>query len=1354
MMDFCRKNKGYISILLCILLLPMVTYATMIIDATRLQSVRVEVQSAGDLAINAAMSEYDQLLEDMYGLFANAKSKEEIEPAIRQYFEETISGKIGYSNTENGKKIQQFANELTSFVMQGENVKEDDLTNFLQVQLLQVDDEYAFKFEPIESSAISNPNIMKAQIIDYMKYKGPVSVGNNLMNKLGFLKDTENQSKAVQQKIELTEKIADMGDPMKDAYNAIDSYNKNANEYNKYTEESIYNLMDEMNLNLENMSKLFLCVNYINKLDEKYGIDAVSCYSDLNIEGIDLKLKDNWKTDNELNRIIENSELEKITDVSNAVQQLNKLIDPINEIFYLDVNTFTKNIDQFSDMEKIYGFIEYNFNDENMDANVNINVSIAKLDDYKATYGNLSQWNSIMSGNDYDSMFELQLELIPKVKEYSEYKAYHEYFLEIKRLYDRKYDEYIKIYKKINGEDADISSDYDYIKFAKIYNLLSKVEEKWISGNTYTEYNTFLSRISKSGKYFFAADKYGKKADDEFVKYYLVIKKLESTTKTAVDKLNELIKLVGEVETKANSVKANIDSTVEDDSVRSQMSSSVDTLKKSVKKEDAENLKSILEEYHKRFEVMKNKMEEVSYFSTEKDKLYGPFGDNFGNITYSDRTEYQFDIDEKNIKSIDNLYTLFISKYNNDVFGKGTNIIVGNDCRSLVTEFKGNAQEIIGNTTEETFFNVLKNTAKAEGTKDENEKNNVKNVKSITDVNIDDNGKPNDTNNVSVNISASEKKEENENKVNIPEGASGNQEAFNKAVNDVNSGSYGSGYGKASKIEVGDDESDDKKHKENAKNGKNNLSTANDLLHKIAKIIDEFKNDVYLEEYFTEMFTCQTDKKLPAGKLQLINGYSNDPSMNKFLNTDNAWYGSEIEYILWGNPDINSNLKTTEMTIFLLRFAINSIYAFTASDIQSLASTMAEILVGWSIVLVPVVQVCIVLAIALTESSLDLQLLLAGEDVPLIKDSVTFICSPTGLANGAADKIIDVAGDKITDKVDATIDDIDNLANKKIEDCESQIDESLKNYLTQQTNSITSSISSQFTTPLVAQITPILSRVNETASNAEAITREAINDVFDTIENNLNSLNDGLIKQYSLKIYREQAVPEKENIINSIVKKIEESGMQTSPSSIRDMIDQKVNSWVSSILKQVQEEIKTTIISPMKDEIMKHKDEAATNIKSYIHDEIEKAGQQLSGTIKSEIKDVASQVAEKSISTKSTSVAAKITMNYKEYCKIFMFIGLIDNNESNMLKRAAVLMQLNVNYAVKGGNSISKIGSSNFHINQAYTLFYVGAEMKMGTLFPWSVEIKDDGTNTDINLDLSNLGDNYITLKYGGITGY
>ncbi|MBD5143039.1 MAG: hypothetical protein HDT22_05430 [Ruminococcus sp.] len=1374
MLKFFRETKAYTSIFLCLILLPMVTYSSMIIDASRLQSARVQVQSAGDLAINAAMSEYEKILEDMYGLFANAKTNDEkLKKSIENYFTETISGVIGESEDP---YVKQFISALADVAVGGNGLPEDaEFTNFLQLQLAdQEETNPAFVFQPVESSAISNANIMKGQIIDYMKYKGPVSVGSNFLNKLGFLQDTKAQSEAIQQKIELTQEIADLDKPMENAYNAIKEYNAtvesfNDTYYNETDPNKIFNMIFyDTNWNLDVMSRLYLCQRYLNNLMKQYCNDKTTIsYNEISTDNIELSLDTSWREDADLNHNLSEEELAN-ESLDNAMTRLDKFEAWINQFVYLDSSTFSKAADQFSSgFESRYGIIDYSFGEDG-EAIVNFNNNIDKVE-YYATYGNLTEWNATLNlfndpeeehiFNTRNETFALQLKLIPNISKIAEYKAYRTYFTDLRNLYVQKYIEYQDIYA-LKNPDADTSQDETYKKYSKICSLVMRIDDGWESSNTFTAYKNFLRNLN-NGKYAYIADHYREKADDEFVAYYNVIKKLESTTDTAVKNLNNLINQVGGVESKADSLTQNINTNVKDDSAKTQMKSDVATLKESVSKEDITQLRDVLQIYHERFESLKEKLESVHYFNTDKDKLYSPYA-TWGNIEYRNREEYNFPVSD-NITDADKLYSEFTSKYSNI---NNTEIIVDFYSGTPQPDFKDGADKIDGgkhtiNGTEydECFYNVLRNTEEAEGQSDSTDattsesKNTLEIAKSVSG---------SDVNPEKSEFTVKDTSSPETPAVTVP--TSGTQTEFSAAVSEISSGTSET-YESASAGDIPDAGTDADNAKKSAENGKENLSKANDLLKAIAEIGDKIKDNIYLEEYFTEMFTCLTDKKLGAGELQLINGYSNDSKKAKFINPSNDWYGAEMEYILWGDSSIENNLNTTATTIFLLRFAINAVYAFTAADIQSMATAAAELLVGWTVVLVPVVQVCITLAIALAESAIDLEMLKNGEDVPIIKDSSTFMCSPTGIVNSVADTVIDKATTKISDyvsnKIDETIDGIENAATTEIKDCVDKIDEALQSYVDQQANSITSAISSQFTTPLVTSITPILSRINETTdtafSNADAVTNEIIETTWKEIENNISNMNEGIIKKYASDAL-ENAKSDKDELIEKIaneIKNAQQNATLPSPDSIKNVINDKVKAWVDTIINPVKTEL-SEMKESMKNEIIdNHGGELATNLKSYMHEQIDNVGQELSGVAKDTIKDAASQVAENTISTKSTSVAAKVTMNYKEYCKLFMFIGLVSSdNQSKMLQRAAVLMQLNVNYAVKGGETVEAIGNTDFHMNNAYTLFYISANMKMGTLFPWAVKLDDNGTEVETSLDFSNLGTNYVNLKYSSIAGY
>lgn len=67
MIDFFEKTKGSISLFLALIMLPMMTVAGLIVDGARISAAKASLSGAGDLAMNAALSEYDQILYDVYG---------------------------------------------------------------------------------------------------------------------------------------------------------------------------------------------------------------------------------------------------------------------------------------------------------------------------------------------------------------------------------------------------------------------------------------------------------------------------------------------------------------------------------------------------------------------------------------------------------------------------------------------------------------------------------------------------------------------------------------------------------------------------------------------------------------------------------------------------------------------------------------------------------------------------------------------------------------------------------------------------------------------------------------------------------------------------------------------------------------------------------------------------------------------------------------------------------------------------------------------------------------------------------------------------------------------------------------
>lgn len=92
---FCGKQGGSICVFLTLILVPVLLFSGIIVDASRLFASKTVVSGAGDLAMNAALAQYDKMLKDSYGLTAMAKdpgSPQEQE-ALKKMFCESISAR-------------------------------------------------------------------------------------------------------------------------------------------------------------------------------------------------------------------------------------------------------------------------------------------------------------------------------------------------------------------------------------------------------------------------------------------------------------------------------------------------------------------------------------------------------------------------------------------------------------------------------------------------------------------------------------------------------------------------------------------------------------------------------------------------------------------------------------------------------------------------------------------------------------------------------------------------------------------------------------------------------------------------------------------------------------------------------------------------------------------------------------------------------------------------------------------------------------------------------------------------------------------------------------------------------------
>lgn len=164
MIKFFSKTKGVVSVFLVIILVPMMVISALFVDASRVQLAGSVATSAGDLALNTALTDYDSLLKDMYGLFATAQNTDDLYEKLEDYYKTCITSS-GVSSSDADSYVNQIMSQLG---MVAESKDTNDILN------MQVTD---FTVSKRTDTSLANASILKNQVVNFMKYRAPINTG-------------------------------------------------------------------------------------------------------------------------------------------------------------------------------------------------------------------------------------------------------------------------------------------------------------------------------------------------------------------------------------------------------------------------------------------------------------------------------------------------------------------------------------------------------------------------------------------------------------------------------------------------------------------------------------------------------------------------------------------------------------------------------------------------------------------------------------------------------------------------------------------------------------------------------------------------------------------------------------------------------------------------------------------------------------------------------------------------------------------------------------------------------------------------------------------------------------------------
>lgn len=189
-----RECKGAVTVFVTLLLIPAVLVSGTGVDLARVYTARSILQDANQLAANSALASYDALLQDLYGLFGVMKDDPEFASLVDEYIRVAVFGD------------GQATGMGTFQLFYGSELEPGDIV-------------------PAEGQHLENPEVLRRQIEEYAKFRAPVIIVNEILDRLDAFENVQKDGEIIRDKMEIDEKIEEIDELYREIYLCIQTVN-------------------------------------------------------------------------------------------------------------------------------------------------------------------------------------------------------------------------------------------------------------------------------------------------------------------------------------------------------------------------------------------------------------------------------------------------------------------------------------------------------------------------------------------------------------------------------------------------------------------------------------------------------------------------------------------------------------------------------------------------------------------------------------------------------------------------------------------------------------------------------------------------------------------------------------------------------------------------------------------------------------------------------------------------------------------------------------------------------------------------------------------------------------------------
>ena len=1256
-----KEARGAISIFLALVLLPMVMVSSVFVDSSRIKLARSMGASAGDLTLNTALTNYDTELKTIYGLFATAQNMDEMMESLEDYYRQSI---------EAAGIDEDIASDFAGNIMDAlkSETGTDDLMN---IQLAGLDVEIP------QGAHLGNPAVMKGQIVEFMKYRAPLSLGLGLIDSLSNLKDLNKQMDVVEKKNAFYEEHQTMLGHLEDAWYDIQKYQYKDKSLNFPTGDYISTRKSALEAKkaplqtaVTNTVRYLYDYDNFKKINSTISVDYKCPYCGVaskKDEQSCTSCKEKWsfETGNQVWTVKWNDgaaktvtpayNKDKLATVDDVLNTLNKVQTALNKVTEFEKNTASAHHlfdSTVSDpVAQVYAVCQLYRSSK---------ASSSYLQSVKDLLQNLVNLNSALTFCEDEKALKEAT-----IKEGST-GQWH---------LDDKATKKLKSIASIQLSHLHLDSSEQHGYFVAFKNIIAKSNEYHTNNSSDVEkYKTEVQTAVQN-------------AQSAANNFYKLINEKSIDLKNAISHLNSALKMLNGTSGNYKSARESWETSAKnlgDDTMGQRDLDELNDLKKIVTIDNLNDLITRLTEAKKSLDNILTEIDNFKICDTSWRNITGTNSYTAMVNLIKNCPGQTFDSRIKGVVAKQNsAYDTIINDIKNTI-----------KTGSIATTWATDKQPNLAPSPTRLYswlYNNFYDENMTYGSTDNTDKING------GDASLDDatstienskaKGQPDPT-----NIKGSQK-------------VKADMSTYLKAKNGLPSsrweGEKEEGSTEDSPIQEGEISSD----ADSMVSNDNNKSLLKSLMELATNIGRDLRDNLYVSEYIMKMFsydtieaeiydknntdsnaefkgsfyTAETDD---AGKTlytveQKYAAYAAD--MKTLTNVPitpelNYLYGEEVEYILYGTAG-----KTgVYATIYALRFALNTVYAFTDAEINNCTMAAATALFGTPPLtpLIPVAKVAMTIALALAESGWDLYELNQGKAIPLIKNRDTWVMKPSGVACKVKEEALDLA----KKGVDKIVGEGYRVLNEALAATSEELDAMIKNETLNAQDLAGSAVDAalgnleNYANQALQRAVELCNQVNqefmmnETYSTAVSFggkTADKVKEVTNRLKAWLTEqTGDQPIVAEAKKAAVDYLLANDSALITTLFETIEKQADPTQPTNFLDSELRKIKNRLYLEINNLTTKAGTAL-SNMKN-----------NLEKELSDALKNGADELKNVLSSKLDECFNQIPVNNASPNGAAsgmVSSLLSWRYSDYLRIFVTVGLFANEELMLLRIADVI---------------------------------------------------------------------------------